>query len=280
LTVGAWAPLDPRVRAWWLFLCAAAAVNACAWPISARLLGRRIARVAELSHRRWQLTLSGVYALVCGFRGVFPRADVQRICLYDSWISSVALGRTVATIAELACALQWSLLAREFGRASGSSFVRALGVALVPLIVFAEVCSWYAVLTTNYLGNAIEESCWTLMAALLGVAMVVLARRAAPRLRRLLTVGVGGAIVYFGFMSTVDVPMYVGRWRRDQAEGRAYLRVADGWRDLTRRWVVTGSWKEWRTEMAWMGLYFSASVWAMMSLAHAPRFAAAPTRAP
>ena len=42
------------------------------------------------------------YVFGCAFRSFLPRADVQRICLFDTWLSSVFVGRTVATVAELA----------------------------------------------------------------------------------------------------------------------------------------------------------------------------------
>src|SRR3569833_2630333 len=37
------------------------------------------------------------YVFGCAFRSFLPRADVQRICLFDTWLSSVFVGRTVAT---------------------------------------------------------------------------------------------------------------------------------------------------------------------------------------
>ena len=45
------------------------------------------------------LLLSAAYVFGCAFRSVLPRADVQRICLFDAWLSSVFVGRTVATVA-------------------------------------------------------------------------------------------------------------------------------------------------------------------------------------
>jgi len=44
------------------------------------------------------------------------RADVQRITLVESWLSSVLVGRTVATKAELCFASQWANLLETFAR--------------------------------------------------------------------------------------------------------------------------------------------------------------------
>jgi hypothetical protein len=264
---------DLPVRVWWLALCACAVLNVSLWSVSARRYLQRVAREPPFAARGAQLWLSGVYVVICGFRGILPRADVQRICLFDTWLSSIAVGRSVATVAELACALQWALLLAELGRSTQLSAVSRVARLIVPLIVVAEVCSWYAVLTTNYLGNTIEESCWTLMAGLLGQSFWSLRAR-APALKTWLTVGAIGCVAYIVFMLSIDVRMYFVRWRADEAAGRAYLALADGLHDVSRRWVVTGAWTQWRPEIAWMTLYFSAAVWAMVSLTHAPRFAA------
>jgi hypothetical protein len=47
------------------------------------------------------LSLCAAYVFGCAFRSVLPRADVQRICLFDTWLSSAAMGRSVATVAEV-----------------------------------------------------------------------------------------------------------------------------------------------------------------------------------
>ena len=61
------------------------------------------------------LLLSAVYVLGCGFRSVLPMVDVPRICLHDTWISRIVVGRSIATVAELAFVAQWALLMREAG---------------------------------------------------------------------------------------------------------------------------------------------------------------------
>src|SRR5581483_10695182 len=91
-----------------------------------------------------------------------------------------------------------------------------------------------------------------------------------PRLKPYLALGVVGCAAYVLFMLTVDVHMYFTRWRADEAAGRPYMAVSDGFHDIATRWVVTGAWSEWHSEIAWMTLYFTAAVWVMTSLTHAP----------
>jgi hypothetical protein len=261
-----------RVNVWWAALCVISAVNAGAWALTWRGHRRRTATMdpALRARRRWQLVFSGVFMAVCAFRSVFPRADVQRICLLDSWLSSVLIGRSAATIAELCFVAQWVLLLRELASGARARFATAVAALLLPLIAVAELCSWCATLTTSYLGNAFEESLWTISAVLLVLAAISIRRHASPRHRSLLTATILIGSAYVIFMCTVDVPMYVSRWLADQAAGRRYLSLGAGLADVSRRFIVTRSWDEWRTEIPWMSFYFSAGVWTSLALVRMP----------
>jgi hypothetical protein len=270
---------------WWGGLCLVSLVNAIAWSFAASHLRRRRGSTdpAHYALRRWQLGLSAVFVVVCAFRSVFPRADVQRICLHDSWLSSVMIGRSLATVAELCFIGQWAILLGEMGRSTGTRLAVIVARLLVPLIAVAEMFSWYAVLTTSYLGNSFEESIWALSATLGTVSALAIWPRLARPQRPLLGAGILFGVAYVAFMTTVDVPMYVSRWMADEASGRRYLSLAAGLRDVSLRWVPTSAWGDWRTEMPWMTLYFSVVVWVSIALMHAPRFGrdpAAAARAP
>jgi hypothetical protein len=214
--------------------------------------------------------LSAVYVIGCAFRSILPRADVQRIGLFDSWVSSVLVGRSVATVAELCFMAQWALLLNHIAKDARARFWIVLSWLLVPLIVVAEVCSWYAVLTTSYLGNAIEESLWALCAVLLLVAFFRLWSRCQAAYRPFLAAGLVLGVAYVAFMCIVDIPMYVSRWLADEASGREYLSLSQGLWDVQSRWTVTFAWKEWRPEIPWMSLYFSVAVWCSIALVHFP----------
>jgi hypothetical protein len=246
------------VEVWWAFLCAVSAVNIGLW--------LRLRRRVATDEQRRQLRLSAVFVFGCAFRSLLPRADVQRICLVDSFLSSVLVGRAVATAAEMCFMAQIAATLRALGRALGHAPAVAVARCVLPLIAVAELCSWYAVVTTNFIGNALEQSLWTLTPFLVATQLVPLALRAAGTLRRDLVIGVALIAGHVAFMSLVDVPMYVRRFLADQAEGRVYLGLVDGLRDLATRWVVTFSWAEWHDELAWMGLYFSVAVWASLAL--------------
>ncbi len=264
--------MEKEVFSWWLFLCAVSALNMLAWVITAVTVHRRQGLLAAdvLGLRRWQLVLSAGYVLGCAFRSVLPVYDVPRLCLFDTWLSSVVVGRSIATIAELCFVAQWALMLRETSRATESRLGRVAAAALVPLIVVAESFSWYSVLTTSNIGHVVEESIWGLCAGLMVMSLMVLWPRSAARWRPLLGTWCVAGVVYVAFMFLVDVPMYWGRWLADEASGRVYLSLAQGASDVTGRWIVSHQWETWKSEVLWMSMYFSLAVWLSIALVHVP----------
>jgi hypothetical protein len=265
--------LSSGVMLWWSVLAAVCVVNLCGWHRSATVVARRKVNTEPTSYslQRWQLLLSAVFVLGCGFRSLLPRADVQRLGLIDSWVSSVLVGRSVATIAELCFMAQWALLLHTIAKNAGSRFGVTISWLVVPLIAVAEVCSWYAVLTTCYLGNAIEESIWALTASLLLVGCVAVWYRCRTARGPFLVATILLGVAYVLFMCTVDIPMYVSRWQADEIRGQEYLTLSEGFQDAWSRRVVTFDWVQWQSEMPWMSLYFSVCVWWSLALVHLPR---------
>lgn len=257
------------VLVWWSALSAIGVLNIAVWGFSAAALarGRKDRSADDDAWWRRQLLLSAGFVFGCAFRSFLPRADVQRICLYDSWLSCVFVGRSVATIAELCFMTQMALHLRRLAREHEAAVALTLSRLIVPIIAVAETCSWYAVLTTNYAGNACEESLWALAGALLLAGCVALWPRCGAQRRKLLLLPFVAAPVYLAFMASVDIPMYLSRWRADTLAGRRYFSVAEGLHDLTHRWVVTRQWSDWHSEMPWMTLYFSLAVWISIALA-------------
>jgi len=264
--------MSDGVVSWWSLLCAVAALNILAWCMSAVAHNRRRTAIAPeaLSARRLQLQLSAVYVFGCAFRSVLPVFDGPRICLFNTWLSSVIVGRSVATCAELCFVAQWALMLRETSRATDSMLGKFASLAVVPLIAVAEACSWYSVLTTSNLGHVAEESIWGLSAALLVTSMVVIWPRCTATFRPVLLACCVAGVAYVAFMFLVDVPMYWSRWIADGTSGRHYMSIAQGARDVAVRRVVSYRWEDWKSEVVWMSLYFSVAVWLSIALIHAP----------
>jgi hypothetical protein len=260
------------VISWWTLLCVIGALNILVWGASALVLYRRQTVISVEVHRarRVQLLLSAVYVAGCAFRSAFPVFDVPRICLFNTWLSSVIVGRSVATIAEVCFVAQWAVMLHEASCSSGSMVGRVVSRAVVPLIVIAEACSWYSVLTTSNLGHIAEESIWGFSAALVVISLMSIRPLCMVNRRRVILACCVAGAAYVAFMALVDVPMYWSRWIADEATGRHYMSIAQGVRDVAARRVVSYRWADWKHEIAWMSLYFSVGVWISISLIHVP----------
>ncbi len=253
---------------WWSLLTLVSGANIAVWfLLYRRLLDQPTGGPGSTFGIEVMLLLCAAYVFGCAFRSFLPRADVQRICLFDTWLSSVVVGRSVATVAEVCFAAQWAMILHQLGTMTGADTTLNVAWAIVPLILIAECFSWYAVLTTNYLGNAIENSIWAVAFFLVGIGLCRLLPEFDGPVRVTLAIAIAGITGYLAFLMTVDVPMYLSRWRAEAADGSSKrLGPLEGLRDVSTRWVVAHDLAEWKGEITWMTLYFSAAVWASLAL--------------
>jgi hypothetical protein len=275
-----WLAWSNPVAVWWSFLLLVSTANIALWLLvhrhSRRLNGERDAFLVKL-----MVLLCAAYVFGCAFRSVLPRADVQRICLFDTWLSSVLVGRSVATVAEICFVIQWAIVLRQLARFTNSDMARNVAFVIVPLIVVAECCSWYAVITTSYLGNTVENSIWAVVFLLIAAALLRLLTEFRGIIRYAMGAAVAGITAYLAFLVVIDVPMYFGRWQTDTISGKELFGIFAGLHDMGTRWAVTHDIAQWHDEIAWMSLYFSAAVWSSLALCgfvlikdHLPRYRA------
>jgi hypothetical protein len=252
---------------WWSLLTLVSVANIGIWfVLYHQFHDEPTGSLGSLSGIGLMLLLSAGYVFGCAFRSLLPRADVQRICLFDTWLSSVVVGRSVATVAEMCFAAQWAMILYQLGAMTGADTTVNAAWVIVPLILIAECFSWYAVLTTNYLGNAIENSIWAVAFFIAGVGLCRLLPEFDGPVRAVLVISTVGIAAYLAFLMTVDVPMYLSRWRAEGIAGSKLLGPLEGLRDVSTRWVVTHDIAEWKGEIAWMSLYFSMAVWSSLAL--------------
>src|SRR5580658_3677238 len=235
---------------WWGLLTLVSGVNIAVWFLLYREFREQpTGSLGGTSSVELMLLLCAAYVFGCAFRSILPRADVQRICLFDTWLSSVVVGRSVATVAEICFAAQWAIILQQLGTMTGADTTLNAAWVIVPLILIAECFSWYAVLTRHYLGNAIENSIWAVAFFFAGIGLCRLLPEFDGPVRVVLAISVVGIAVYLAFLMTVDVPMYLKRWRADVAGGNRGLRPLEGLRDVSTRWVVTHELSAWREEV-------------------------------
>lgn len=257
---------NPLAR-WWGLLTVVSGANIAAWFVLYRQFqGQPAGKLGGTPNIEIMLVFCAVYVFGCAFRSCLPRADARRICLFDTWLSSVVVGRSVATVAEICFAGQWAIILHQLGATTGADTTLNTAWAIVPLILVAECFSWYGVLTTNHLGNAIENSIWAVAFFIAGIGLCRLLPQFDGPVRVLLVVAIIGIAGYLAFLLTIDVPMYLARWRADLARGSKLLTPLEGLRDASRRWIVSHDFAEWKDEIAWMSLYFTAAVWASLAL--------------
>jgi hypothetical protein len=257
---------------WWALLGAVSIFNVIAWGASAAMARRRSLTLHPLTRQAilLQILLSAGYVLGCAFRSAFPVYDIGRLCLVDSWLSSVLVGRSVATVAELCFAAQWALSMHGIAQANNHRVGLWVARWVVPMIVVAELCSWHAVLTTSNLGHVLEESLWGLCAAVLVLSLLLVWPRCNRELRPALAAAATVGLVYVLYMFQADVPMYWARWLAEAGHGRVPLTLAEGLVDASGRWTVTRRWADWQSEAVWMSMYFSLAVWLSIGLIHLP----------
>lgn len=247
--------MDRSTHLWWTALRGIALFNVALLAFTALSAPSRPA----------QLLCAAIYVVVCAFRSLLPRVDLERIVLVDHWLPSIAIGRTAATIAELAFTVQCALFVDKLADQSDLPVLHVVASSLVPLIAAAQVCCWLGVLTLRHGWHAAEEALWALVMGLIAAAFSA-AWPAVASMRPLLALGIvacaGGALV----MVALDIPMYLRRSREERASGRAFLSVPEGILDALRRRHPEGSWDLWRREVLWMTPYFSAGVWLSIAL--------------
>lgn len=259
---------DERTRPtllWWRSLAALGAFNVGLW-----LVVWATVRPAN-TYVAWHLALSGVYAVVCAYRAILPRIDLERRVLLDHPLSSIGAGRAAATVAEVCFAAQVALALHELGGVAGLSWVQGASPVVVVALASAQGFCWASVVTLDHGGHAIEESIWAATFAWVAVCLAAVASQVDGALRWSAVVGGLGCVGYVLFMLRVDVPMYVQRWREGRAAGVQRLGVREGFVDAWTRRVQDRSWRSWRPEVAWLTGYFSLAVWTSLAMAAFPR---------
>jgi hypothetical protein len=174
--------------------------------------------------------LSGIYTFVCAFRSVFPRVDAERVVLYDNFLSSIFLGRTLATIAEVSFAIQ----------------VSSYNPVIVSQIILAQFFCWISVIKKDPFYHIIEESLWASAAlSFLWEGQTVLSSFFI--------------LCYISYMILVDIPMYMGKYKAFNVKPLGFFA---GLGDCVSSRTLVGDWRFWKREAMWMTPYFTLGVWA------------------
>lgn len=208
-----------------------------------------------------QAILSGLYVFVCAFRSFFPRIDLERYCLFDTPLSSIVLGRSLATVAEICFSIQCAILIYDLGVYMDSSLVTFIAYSVVPIIIIAQIFCWYATLSLNHFWHGMEEVMWIIMITLAAGSFITGFFMLGGMLKVLMAVGIVSCLGAGYIMLFVDIPMYFNRTQQQAKRGRRYLRITEGMRDAMSRRIQTNDWSIWKQEVLWISTYFTFGVW-------------------
>lgn len=250
-----------RTYLWWKFLCIIAVTNILIWALAIYLHSD----MQSFSYA--QPVLSGIYVMVCAFRSFYPRIDLERYCLFDTPISSVVIGRTSATIAEICFSIQCALLISDLGHVLDSTAIIYTSYAIVPVIVLAQSFCWYAALTLNHFWHGMEELAWVVMVLLAGSSFAIGYINLEGIYAALMVIGILGCIGSAYIMLAIDIPMYFSRKDDSVNSGIQFLTVSEGINDAMSRRVQTSDWEVWKKEALWITPYFTFGVWLSIGMA-------------
>jgi hypothetical protein len=246
---------DTTVFNWWILMSGIGAVNILLW----------LYLVKKQSMNPW-LFSGGLYVLGCASRSFIPRSDIDRVVMFDTFASSIFVGRTIATIAELGFVAQWAIVLWQFGKAAQNGRIKAISQIIFPLIFIAEIFSWYASITTNTVGSVFEETLWGVVFALITYCVFIARHALIPSLQPWALAAVAGLSLYVVYMFTIDVPFYYSKWQANLASGKTFDSLHEGVHKMLTQWRVSRLDKDWQYEFLWQGLYFSFGVWASLLL--------------
>ena len=199
-----------HVLYWWICLSIIACINILLLFISFQILTNKMKKMPcdLFAIRKWQFIFSSFYVLGCAFRSFVPRGDIERIVLIDSWVSSILLGRSVATIAELCFVAQWSLILHEIGKYTLNKKTFKISKIILPIILLAEIFSWFACITKNYMGTVIEESLWAIACSLFIWGLFISRIYYVKFQKNFISIGIIMGLLYVIYIMTIDVLVY------------------------------------------------------------------------
>lgn len=128
----------------------------------------------NVNYKNIQVWLSFLFVTQCAWRSFFPEMYNERIVYWDSPMSSVFLGRALATFGEVAwitqvalclfrCQTELKCILNEPNKYSEIDwFILASGFCSILMCTAAEFFCNKAMFTINYIHNVIETCLWTI----------------------------------------------------------------------------------------------------------------------
>ena len=220
---------EKYVWAWYAFLCIVCAAFNVGY-----LVYTYVKTPSKDSYGTWMKALAVPWVLECAWRSVFPSLYLQRFAFWDVWMNSIVVDRCWACVGELAWTYQVALALRHVDKqvTGGKWWIQASGWLAFVVYILAECTSYYNVATTNEFWAAIEV-------LLDGAAFFVMAPAAIYLWCKIPGSSIASAkgfclilslvsTIYPCYNVFVDAPMYMARYKADQAAGKHYFSFLEG----------------------------------------------------
>jgi len=236
----------------------------------------------KTSYELWLRRFATIFVIVCAYRSIWPRIDVERTCFWNTPLNWVVFGRAAATIAELCWISQisWCIiqLAEDLEIRKDSCYnINLISKIVVVLGCIAECCSWTCLSTTDHLFCMCEESLWTIMFFFSSISSWIILKeirktavstKFSKRVFWILLV----FLIAFVIAQILQVLLYATRFIKDTHDHVHYMHPGDGLKDMQKCKKTTHKISDWWQDALWMTPYFSFCVWQSLWLGWAPRF--------
>jgi len=223
-----------------------------------------------------------IFTVVCAYRSIWPRIDVERICFWDTPLNWVIFGRAAATVAELCWIAQisWCIiqLCEDLEMNRNTCYkINIVSKVVVVMGFMAECCSWTCLSTTDHLFCMCEESLWTIMFFFSAIsAWMILQEIRKTAVSTVFSKQVLWLLfiflVAFFIAQILQVFLYATRFVDDTRNHVHYMNPKDGIKDMEQCKKTTRKISDWWKDALWMTPYFSFCVWQSLWLGWAPRF--------
>ena len=218
------------------------------------------------SNNKKLFILAFIYVIVNAYRAIWPRIDIERICFFDTKLSTPLIGRFFATIAEL-CYIKLFIivLKKIIIKTKYYNYYNVILNIVFICIVIAEILSWCGCLSKYQLFNAFEEILWALSAFIIIIICIFSHKDIKNnKYKNYLLIIAIFCIIYFIFMIFIDIPMYIKRNKKIIINKKDSLK--DQIKDMNKCYKITKNYNIWKEEIPWLSGYFSFGSWSAILL--------------
>ena len=245
------------------------------------------------SYHIWMRVLAAPYVFQCAWRSFWPEIYVDRTVYWDTWASSIFIGRMLAHIGEVAWVAQVSMAFKRanqeihvLSNSKGTWFQWVVDFCANQAFVLCFIAEFFcnhAVFTENYLMHVIETSLWGVALGCLIPCSLYLYSQASliksdgersvdmkQTFNFIIIITWLNILFVLGLVSD-HIPMCYSEWQAGLDRNRVYSDVFTGALDSMFTRNKSQSWDTWKSDWLWMLAYFSGGVWSSLFLAEGPR---------